>query len=140
MDFSSDPLHDPLGSSPPTNDSLDLGELPNRAPSPTLASRDQPSAISTTLPFQFDSFSSSDPLRATDQSFQFPAATDRLQTHLPTYLPTRLPSPLPSPLPSRLQSRKRGPSSLNPLIGLPNKEPRFSQQNTTNYPAQELVL
>ena len=58
MDLSSDPLHGHMASSPPDTSSIELGELPNRAPSPTLPTR-LPTAP-TIAPFIVDL--SSDPL------------------------------------------------------------------------------
>ncbi len=116
MDLSSDSPNDPPGSSPPTTDSQDLGELPNRAPSPTqspLNLQNQPRT------FNFGWELSSDPLGAQENS-----SSDSAAIH-------------------RLQSRKRGPSLANPF-NRPTKEPRTSTQqnspaNSTNS-AQDLIL
>jgi hypothetical protein len=116
MDLSSDPLNDPLGSSPPTTDSLELEELPNCSPSPNQPPENQ---LATPQPFSFGWDLSSDPL----------GTMENLQPHS-------------API-HRLQSRKRGPSPTDAL-NRPTKGPRTSTQqdslaNQTRI-AQDLIL
>ena len=115
MELSSDPLADDLASSPPTTDSLELGELPNCPPSPRQPVRNPPES---TRPFSFEWDLSTDPLGTMENLDQHSANTHRLQ------------------------SRKRGPSLANAL-DRPPKGPRIStQQNTPASPnqAQGLIL
>ena len=115
MELSSDPLADDLASSPPTTDSLELGELPNCPPSPRQPVRNPPDS---TRPFSFEWDLSTDPLGTMENLDQHSANTHRLQ------------------------SRKRGPSLANAL-DRPPKGPRIStQQNTPASPnqAQGLIL
>ena len=74
MDLSSDPLHSPQASSPPDTSSIELGELPTRAPSPTLPIRLP--AASTTAAFVVDI--SSDPLGGFTPFSSDSAGSDRL--------------------------------------------------------------
>ena len=103
MDFSSDPANDPLGSSLLTNDSLDLGELPDRRFSPILLPTDLPTLPRPTV---VDLEPSSDPITASTQIFTNSADPHRLSRNL---------------------TRKRGLSSRAP-VNLPeahtDKEPR----------------
>ena len=114
-DTSSDLPDLPLGSSPPTTDSLDLGELPTRPTGPNLPPEPtNNSNNSYTAPFAVDL--SSDPLQiATPFPSNF-ASSHRL---------------------SRNRIRKRGLSSPTPDSDPIDKEPRTSQNKPT---ARELVL
>ena len=116
MDLSSDPLHGYVASSPPDTSSIELGELPTRAPSPTLPIR-LPAAV-TIAPCIVDL--SSDPLggftpfssdsTALDTSGQF----------------------------SRIPNRKRGLSSSRDTHAPQPKEPRTQPNQPTT--AREAIL
>ena len=97
-DTSSDLPDLPLGSSPPTTDSLDLGELPTRPTGPNLPP--EPTDNSYTAPFTVDL--SSDPLRIAT-----PFPSNFTSSH-------RL---------SRNRIRKRGLSSPTPDLDPIDKEP-----------------
>ena len=99
MDFSSDPLHDPMGSSPLDTTPMDTGDTPDPVLPSALLS---PNSISQQTPLNRDS-SSPDPMQEAPFSFEYSAPTDR---------PTR-------------QNRKRG-LGLSPDHLHPNKEPRVS--------------
>jgi hypothetical protein len=99
MDFSSDPLHDPMGSSPPDTTQIETEDTPNLT---SLLPQSTFHFTSLQTPINRDS-SSPDPVQEAPFSLDYSAPTDR---------PTR-------------RNRKRGPGSSPDH---PSKEPRIASQ------------
>src|ERR1035437_3844955 len=75
MDLSSDPLHDPVGSSPPDTTQIEIENTPNQASLPSLSPQSIFDFTSLQMPANRNS-SSPDPMQEAPFSLDYSAPTD----------------------------------------------------------------